>query len=63
MYVNKKGCQKMSAPNIGQKDFTPEKISGDIVNKKITELDENSEISIFNILELNKYDKENKKDE
>ena len=53
----------MSAPNIGQKEFRPEKISGEIVNKKITELKENSEISIFNVLELNKYDKGKKENE
>ena len=53
----------MSAPNIGQKEFSPEKISGEVVNKKITELNENSELSIFSVLELNKFNKENNKNE
>lgn len=48
----------MSSPNIGQSEFNPEKISGEIINKRITELEEGSEMSIFNVLELNKYDKE-----
>lgn len=56
--VLNEGAFVMSAPNIGQKEFNADNISGDIINKKICLLDENSDISIFSILELNKYDKD-----